>query len=111
MDKIFENRLIFEEGRERSANSPVGFCSEQPPVGGMIRLYTFVGCRGPYSPDPLSRFAPRFLVGIFFVLSLAHCVYHLASDQQTAQWAFAASSRQKLNSHAMGRCGGLFLSA
>ncbi len=25
MDKIFENRLIFEEGRERSANSPVGF--------------------------------------------------------------------------------------
>ena len=25
--------------RERSANSPVGFCSEQPPVGGTIMLY------------------------------------------------------------------------
>ena len=34
MDKIFENRLIFEEGPERSANSPVGFCSEQPTLVG-----------------------------------------------------------------------------
>ena len=31
----------------------------------MIRLYTFVGCRGPYSPDPLRRFAPDFLSGFF----------------------------------------------
>ena len=31
---------------------------------------TPVGCRGPYSPDPLRRFAPRFLVGILFCIIL-----------------------------------------
>ena len=82
---------------------------------------TPVGCRGPYSPDPLSRFAPRFLVGILFLYYpwLTACttsraiskqpsgllqraaagrrydnVLPYSSDKQTAQWAFAASSRR-----------------
>ena len=56
--------------RERSANSPVGFCSEQPPVGGMIKLYLIRAI----SKQPLRHFAPKFLAGFLIIIILCSAV-------------------------------------